>query len=126
MWLIWFAILAGLFIMNHFLAPEVSKGAEVITTGLSVFVLAGIGGVVAGMLIRWLVIPRLASLESKLPAMVVGLALCELGAILSLFVVPAELLSQRQLLFIVSVMGIALSAPTYARSGSAKSPFHQS
>ena len=74
--------------------------------------LTGALPVLAGVIIRWNVLPRLKSLTQALPLMIVGIALAESAAFIGIFVFPAH----QWELFIAAFLGVAQHAPVYASS----------
>lgn len=115
MWVIWFALFTGLFIIAHFAAPKPTEAAKGVEQVYSMFTFIGVGLCAAALLIRVLIIPRLNSPEKLLQAMIIGLALCDGAAMLGMFVVPTDQIVERKLLFSVAVGCMALSAPIYAK-----------
>lgn len=121
MWVVWFGILSGLFAIAAIAAPESVAPDEAVRSSLSPLGMVGIAAVVAGLTTRFLLLPRLSGLQAKLPAMVVGLALCEGAGFIGMFAVSAEQGSERTLLFSLAVAGVLASAPIYARPGKPQS-----
>lgn len=114
-WVIWASILMGLFILQSFAAPKAPQLDEPVTQVFSIFSAIGVGLATLGMAIRWLVIPRLKSMQQAMPAILIGLAFCEVPGILGMFVVPAAQTSERVLLLSISIACVLLSAPVYAK-----------
>ena len=75
-WVIWGAILIGLFFLQFFIGGGIPTGDEM-ENPPTVMSLICIACVAIGTLIRWLVIPKLNDNPKLLRAMIVGLALCE-------------------------------------------------
>ena len=125
-WIIWFAILSGVFVMKVIAAPASVVPDEVVEMQLSPIALIGLAAAAGSMVCRWVIIPAIKSPEAKLPAMVAGLAMAELCGILGMFVVARDQADARSLMFVTSVICIILSAPIYTLNRpSTKSPFHQ-
>ena len=130
LWIIWFAISSGMFVMAAF-APTREPGATSIGTipvpeEWSLLSIVGLATAAIGLVWRALLVPRAKKLQAKLPLMVIGLALCEACGIIALFVVSPELPKERFTLFWASVICLLVSAPIYARPKPKASPFHQS
>ena len=88
-WVIWGAILMGLFVLQFFIGGGIPTGDQ-IENPPTVMSLICIAGVAIGTLIRWLVIPKLNDNLKLLPAMIVGLALCESSGLLQMFLLGKE------------------------------------
>lgn len=126
-WIIWFAILQGLFIIHFFAAPKPVPAEEAVAFSLSMISLIALAAAGIGMVLRWVIIPRIPSMTAKLPVMVFGLALCEGCGIIGMFALPGAHNDERMLLFSVAVATVILSAPIYTLSRKTESsPFHVS
>jgi hypothetical protein len=115
-WVIWFAILSGLLMIQFFAGGGMPSGVDkgegpVLFQGLAL----GMG--MAAMIVRFVVIPRIGTLEKKLPAMIIGLALSEGIGILGAFVVGPDFGSTKLFMLAISVGCIILYAPVYAKIG---------
>jgi len=127
MWIIWFAILQGLFILHFFAAPKPVPAEEAVAFSLSMISIVALAAAGIGMVLRWVVIPRITSKLAQLQAMIIGLALCEGSGIIGMFVLPGAHNDERMLLFVVAVATVILSAPIYTiRRKTEVSPFHVS
>lgn len=111
-WMIWFSIFVGLFILQFFVAGGIPKGANV---GQAPTLLISIAAVLAvvSMAIRFVVIPKITSIEKLLPAMIVGLALAEGVGFIGMFALGKEFPETRSALFIASVSAVLAFAPIY-------------
>ncbi|MCE9608791.1 MAG: hypothetical protein K8R23_01050 [Chthoniobacter sp.] len=105
MWVLWAAFLIGVCVQYHFLHAKNPPAADA-----SALWLVGAVPVVASVIIRWNVLPRLKSPTQTLPLMIVGIALAEGSAFIGMFVFPAH----QWELFIAALVGIAQHAPVYA------------
>lgn len=121
-WIIWFAILSGLLMIQSFAAGGMPSGVDQGKAPVLFQVLALALAAIA-MAVRFVVIPKLDTLEKKLPAMIVGLALSEAIGILGAFVVSSDFGATRLFMLAVSIICIVVSAPIYARNSSGGSPF---
>jgi CDP-diglyceride synthetase len=112
-WLIWFAIMNGLFIMLFFVAGGIPKG---VNQGPPPTWIVGVSAalVVIAIAIRFLVIPKIKQLSQLLPMMIVGLAVAEAVGILAIFVLGKEFPQTRMTLFVTSVFTVLAYAPSYA------------
>ena len=111
-WVIWGAILMGLFILQFFIGGGIPTGDQM-ENPPTVMSLICIAGVAIGTLIRWLVIPKLNGYHNLLRAMVVGLALCEGSGIQQIFLLGKEYPDTQKLIFVLAVLGVVQFAPTY-------------
>ena len=121
-WVIWFAILSGLMIMQFFVGGGIPTGGGQEKEPVIWQVLA-LGAAAAALIVRFIIIPRLAGLEKKLPLMIIGLALSEGIGIIGMFVVPPEHASTRLFMLGTALVCIVLSAPVYAKFSGGGSPF---
>ncbi|MBT6166457.1 MAG: hypothetical protein HN570_03985 [Verrucomicrobia bacterium] len=111
-WVIWGAILMGLFVLQFFIGGGIPTGDQM-ENPPTVMSLICIAGVAIGTLIRWLVIPKLNDNLKLLPAMIVGLALCESSGLLQMFLLGKEYPDTQKLIFVLAVLGVVQFAPTY-------------
>ena len=127
MWIIWFAIFQGLFILRFFAAPKPVPAEEAVAFSLSMISIVALAAAGLGMVTRWVIIPRLSSMVMQLQAMIIGLALSEGGGIIGMFMLPSSHNDERMLLFSVAAATVILSAPIYTiRRKTERSPFHVS
>ena len=111
MWVIWFAILQGLFVIRLFAAPKFTPEQEAMPLVISPIAWIALGSACISMIVRWLIIPRITEMQPRLTAMIVGLALAEGGGILGMFACYNA--QESTLLFTVSAACVFLSAPIY-------------
>ena len=111
-WVIWGAILIGLFFLQFFIGGGIPTGDEM-ENPPTVMSLICIAGVAIGTLIRWLVIPKLNDKPKLLRAMVVGLALSQGSGLLQIFLLGKEYPDSQKLIFVLAVLGVVQFAPTY-------------
>lgn len=113
-WILWFAILQGLVIIQFFVGGGIPKGAD--QGNPPVWVLAAAGGLaLVALAIRFTVMPKLRTLPKMLPAMIVGLALSEGIGMMGMFAVGKEFPATRLLLFGMAIGCIVSFAPVYAK-----------
>ena len=111
-WVLWGAILMGLFFLQFFIGGVIPTGDEM-ENPPTVMSLICIAGVAIGTLIRWLVIPKLSDKPKLLRAMVVGLALSQGSGLLQIFLLGKEYPDSQKLIFVFAVLGVVQFAPTY-------------
>ena len=114
-WIIWFAILQGLVILQFFVGGGIPKGTDQGNPPLWVLVVAG-GLALVALAIRFTVIPRIVSVAQKLPAMIVGLALSEGIGFLGMFGLGKEYPATQLVLLVMSICCIISFAPVYAKA----------
>lgn len=105
-WITWAAILSGLPMFYVFLQPSKSPAGGLDPSwwplALLPFVLSSI--------VRWGVLPRMATAQVAMPVFVVGLALSEACCFLGTFLFPTA----RNELFVASGLGILQFMPFFA------------
>lgn len=114
MWIMWFAILNGLFMIAFFAAPRPPEPELRLDEANLPFVALS---VVSGMIslgIRFMLIPKMSHAQGLLVAMMVGLAIAEGSGIIGMFVVPSEYHTTRLFMLAVAVICILIHAPIYA------------
>lgn len=113
-WVTWFAIFVGLFIIHQFAAP-IPEGVGVeVEQVYSYFSLIAIGQCLISLVIRFLVVPRMGSAENLGTAMIFGVLLAEGAGITGMFAVPVEQTNERSLMLTMSIACVLISAPIYA------------
>ncbi|MGC4015565.1 MAG: hypothetical protein QM755_13755 [Luteolibacter sp.] len=113
-WVIWFAILSGLFVIQLFVGGGIPEGPDQGQAPL-VFIAAGSVAAFASLLVRFLILPSKKSLEQKLPLMIISLALAEAPGIAAAVVVPHGFAQTRLWMFLAAVGCVIISAPVYAK-----------
>lgn len=108
-WVIWAALLTGVFGMYHFLGG-VAAPSRASAPDSSIW-LVGLAPVLIAMLIRWLVLPRVETAQAAFPLFVAGMAMAEATCILGIFAFPA----QKEGLFILGALGMFQFIPLFAR-----------
>ncbi len=113
-WILWFAILNGLVMIQFFIGGGIPKGADHSKPpGLFLAIAAGLA--IAAFSIRFVLIPQIKEVPKKLPAMIIGLALSEAIGFLGVFALGQEFPATRLLLFATSIGCILCFAPFYAK-----------
>ena len=112
-WIIWFAIMNGLFIMLFLACGGIPKGTNQGAPPIWILIVCACLAV-ASIAIRLLVIPKIKQLGQLLPAMIVGLALAEAVGILAIFALGKEFPQTRMSLFLTSAFTVLIYAPSYS------------
>ena len=116
-WIIWFAILQGLVVIQFFVGGGIPKGAD--QGNPPVWVLAAAGALaLAALAIRFTIIPKIQSVPKKMPLMIVGLALSEGIGFLGMFAMGKEFPTTRLSLLVLAIACIVSLAPVYAKERS--------
>ena len=115
LWIVWFAIFSGLFVIQFILGGGIPTGENsgvlpmgTIAIGASLFLFS--------LVVRWFVIPRVAArgLEALMAVMIVGIAVAEGLVFVGIFLVPETLPQLRLACFLASVIGVGQFVPVYA------------
>lgn len=113
-WILWFAILSGLVMIQFFAGGGIPKGAD--QGDPPVWLLLATGGLALLVLgIRFILIPRIKSVPKKLPAMIVGLALSEGVGFLGIFAVGKEFPTTQLSCLVLAICCMVSLAPVYAK-----------
>lgn len=112
-WIMWFAILCGIFIIQFAIGGGIPTGSDSGDAPSLPLILA-IVPAIASFAIRFILIPKASELVKLLPLMIIGLALAESVGLLGLFLMPAEFPHTKLVLFATSVFCILVYAPVYA------------
>ncbi|MEY3395133.1 MAG: hypothetical protein RL346_1369 [Verrucomicrobiota bacterium] len=112
-WIIWFALINGLFMIIFFLNGGFPQGAnegdpDAIIPGICVIL------IVIAMAIRFFIIPKIRTAEQLLPAMLIGLALCEGVGIMGVILIPKTLPQTQLALITAAISSMLVYAPFYA------------
>jgi hypothetical protein len=113
-WIIWFAILQGLVVIQFFVGGGIPKGADQGDPPVMFLAIAG-GLALVALTIRFVAIPKIKSVPKMLPAMIIGLALSEAIGFVGMFLVGPEFPMTRLSLFVLSLCCIVSLAPIYAK-----------
>ena len=113
-WILWFAILNGLVIMQFLIAGGLPSGVNESAPPAFQQYVPMVPAFLA-LVVRFLVIPRVATAQGKLPVMLIGLALAEATGILGIFLVDKAYGSTQLTCLVVSVLAILALAPIYLR-----------
>jgi hypothetical protein len=108
-WMVWASLLTGLFFFYHFLGGSGATPPQ--TAPESSAWLVGLAPVALSSIIRWFVLPRIASAWIAFRLFVAGMAMAEAACFLGLFIFPQH----KQELLILSGLGIFQFIPLFAR-----------
>lgn len=114
-WIVWFAILQGLVLIQFFVGGGIPKGADQGDPPTLSLAIAG-ALAFASLAIRYMVIPKIRTVSKLLPAMIIGLALAEAVGFVGIFLVGKEFPSTRLGLFVLALCCIISLAPVYAKA----------
>lgn len=107
-WVIWFALLSGVLVMNFAIAPP--EKPPISDAGNSLLWLVAVVPLLISALVRWFVLPRATTAQTALPVFIIGMALAESTAILGMFVFSGH----RAELVALGLLGIGQFMPTFA------------
>lgn len=113
-WIIWFAILQGLVVIQFFVGGGIPKGEDLGDPPILFVTIAG-GLALAALAIRFVVIPKIKSVPTMLQAMIIGLALAEAVGLVGMFLIGREFPATRLSLFVLALCCIVSLAPIYAK-----------
>jgi hypothetical protein len=121
-WIIWFAILNGLVIIQFIIGGGFPSGInDGDPPALQQYLPAA--PAFLALVVRFLVIPRISTPQKKLPVMIVGLALAEATGLLGIFLVDKAYGSTQLTFFVLSVLAILTMAPVYLKNNPNPNPF---
>lgn len=121
-WIIWFAILNGLVIIQFFIGGGFPTGINNGEPPALQKFLPALPAFLA-LVVRFLVIPRISTPEKKLPVMIVGLALAEGTGLLGIFLVDKAYGSTQLTFFVLSILAILAMAPVYLKMNPDHNPY---
>lgn len=106
-WIVWLALQVGIFVIYFVLekSSRENKGPE-----FPIW-LAGFLPLIGSAIIRWMVLPRISVIQTAFPLFVVGIAMAEGATFFGMFLFP----EQKQLFFLLSVVGMFQFIPTFAK-----------
>lgn len=123
-WIIWFAILSGLLMMQFVIAGGLPSGKDIGQPSALQQYLPLVPALLA-LAIRFGLIPRISTPHMKLPAMLFGLGLAEATGILGIFLVDKAFGATKMTHFGLSVLTILTFAPVYIRAKSDQDPYQR-
>jgi F0F1-type ATP synthase membrane subunit c/vacuolar-type H+-ATPase subunit K len=107
-WILWAGILFGLVAIYAALGqrPALKQAPPNVMTDF-----IGLGPLLVSCLVRWLVLPRVRSVQSAFVLFILGLALAEACGLLGIF-----LSAYKSELFVLGVLGLLQWVPLFART----------
>lgn len=117
MWIIWFAILQGAFVIQWFFGKGIPQGENLDEPMAFWLWLLCFLPILLATLIRWLLIPKLQAPQAQLVAMIVGLSLAEVPIFFSLFLIGTDYPQNQIAVLMLAVVTIIQFAPSYATPG---------
>lgn len=105
-WVIWFALLTSPFVM-----AMIFKNSGTRAGALPLPWVVALAPFAVGMVIRFVVLPKVTSGTVAFPLFIVGLAMCEMPTHLGIFLFPEV----KQELFAATVFGVAVFVPTFIK-----------
>lgn len=109
--IIWLAIIIGLCFMLQFLGGGFSSLLGELHIRSYPLLLVGIIPLAIGMVGKMILLPQAKSDQTFQTILIVSLALCETPAMMSFFVFPPEMTTEKSFAFLGSVIGSALLCP---------------
>jgi hypothetical protein len=123
-WIIWFATLNGLVMIQFFIGGGFPSGINENTPPALLRYLPAAPAFFA-LVIRFLIIPRIPTPPKRLPAMIIGIALAEATGILGIFLLDKSHGSTQLTFFTLSLLAILALAPVYLKNQPDPNPFTQ-
>lgn len=117
MWIIWFAFLQSVFVVQIVLGKGLPKGENAVEPMAAWLWLICFGPLVVATIIRWLVIPKIERKQRQLVAMIVGMALAEGPVYFQLFLMGSDYPQNQVAVLMVAVVCLIQFAPSYATPG---------
>lgn len=122
MWIIWFAILQGVFVIQFLVGGGLPEGENAVEPMAPSLWALCFGPILLATAIRWLLIPKVKTRQTQLTAMIVGLSLAEAPILLSLFLVGPDYPQNHIAVLMVGLAAIFQFAPKYAATGDEVEP----
>lgn len=111
-WVIWFAILQGLIILQVFAAGGLPQGPDKGNPPLHILAIS-FSGFFFSFIVRWAVVPKVKKHETMMTVMILGLALAECTGLLGMFFIDSDFPGAKMVAFFCAIIGIVQFAPTY-------------
>lgn len=121
-WILWFALIAGMVVMQNFAGKGFSGGVDQGEAPLPLLGIA-VGAACVSLGVRLLALPRAKDLQQKLVAMIVGMALAESANIIGIFVIGNKYPQTQLGLFVAAVACALCFTPIYAKQPDEASSF---
>jgi len=117
MWILWFAMLQGVFIIQWVLGKGIPGGDNIEAPMAAWLWVLCFAPILVATGIRWGVIPKLKLPQQQIVAMIVGLSLSEAPVFFSLFLVGPDYPQNQLAVLMVAVVSLIQFAPSYATPG---------
>jgi hypothetical protein len=117
MWVIWFAILQGAFVIQWIVGKGIPGGDNIEEPMAAWLWVICFLPVMIASCIRWLVIPKIQQPQLQLVAMIAGLSLSEAPVFFSLFLIGSDYPQYQIAVLMLAVVSIIQFAPSYATPG---------
>jgi hypothetical protein len=118
-WILWASMTTGVVLIRFLISPGArGRAAESGSGGIGPIEILCVGVALASVVLRWLVLPRVDSLQKKLPVFIAALAMAESCGLLGTILARSHQLE----LFVLSLVALALLAPVFALPRSAGFP----
>ena len=117
MWIIWFAILQGAFVIQWILGKGIPSGENIDMPMAAWLWVICFAPLIVASAIRWLVLPKIKARQQQLVAMVIGLSFSEAPIFFSLFLIGSDYPQYQIAVLMVAVLSIIQFAPSYATPG---------
>ena len=117
MWIIWFAMLQGVFVIQWVLGRGIPGGENIEAPMAAWLWLLCFAPILVATVIRWKIIPQLKLPQQQLVAMVIGLSLSEAPVFFSLFLIGPDYPQNQIAVLMVAVVSLIQFAPSYATPG---------
>lgn len=112
-WVIWAFLLGSVLMYPFMLGEGIPAGSNADEPLSPLFWGLGLGSFFLAVIIRWLVLPRVVSLQAQLVPFVVGIAISETIVFYGLFLVGPEYPQTQLMFYILSFLGVAQFIPTF-------------
>lgn len=116
-WVIWASLLGGVVMYPFMLGDGLPSGPNSEAPISPVIWILGAGSFLVAAFIRWIVLPRIKSLQSQLPPFVIGIAVGEAIVFYGLFLVGPEYPQTQLAFFVISFLAVAQFIPVFTRPG---------
>jgi len=117
MWIIWFALLQGVFVIQWVLGRGIPGGENIEEPMAAWLWLLCFAPILVATGIRWRIIPKLKLPQQQLVAMVIGRSLTEAPVLFSLFLIGPDYPQNQIAVLMVAVVSLIQFAPSYATPG---------
>lgn len=117
MWILWFAMLQGVFVIQWILGQGIPGGENIEEPMAAWLWLICFAPILLATGIRWGIIPKLKLAQQQLVAMLIGLSLSEAPVFFSLFLIGPDYPQHQLAVLMLAVVSMIQFAPSYATPG---------